>query len=907
MITVHLELGSEIVNLSPFIETGTISWGENGDDGLSISVKTSSTPKRLFSDALGRRLIGFQDGEEVWSGFVDSVSERDDFIDIVGRGDIHRFDQVENFNQVFTTTEYSGWTRGNEENATQYNGTVVTSGGDYPAAIEGGIYNYSVLTASGAELLYFDGLKSDFNNRVYIANKNNQVVKKGDLEVFAYIFPQDSEIGFVEAYGQRRGSQLLPYYAPRIQMYTKEGVMHSYYNTHTLPAGKSFWRDYFVVDKNFIETRTPGSSFTPDEINYYQMAFNLIGLNNDIIAISDDIYTHELYNFRAHSLEADRTPLELLLPSPSGTDAEFYVNRNSKIVPGAIVLITDNALGPEIVATGGTVTDITISGVDYRVHTFTSNGTFTVTKNVNVEYLIVAGGGGGGSRRVAQGGGGGGGVLTNLGSPTSITPAAYPIVVGSGGAGGGSGGASQGSDGGSSSFNSISATGGGGGGAGAASTSTINNGRTGGSGGGGGNKSDTTAQGANGITGQGNRGGNAAGIALTSGAGGGGGAGSVGSNGSGNNGGNGGNGIANAITGTSVVYGGGGGGSRGQTSGTNGSGGSGGGGNAGAGPTTLGDGRPGTDGLGGGGGGANGENTTPVNATGGNGGSGVVIIRYVLNTVSRDNNQVIVIKEVEDVTISGIDYTKFTAKSVYDYVTDFSPTYLNIDLITVPTSTVVNNILDRYYPEIPRVVIDTDDDQPNLAFKDTSLRDVLNKLAETVKYRYYITRNTFYFHKEPFETYYLDQDKTTLSQSFDNVYTDVKVRFKSIYGLDAVGSSYKPTTKYIITKSKTVNSGANSKEVANTYAKTIGDEDKENVVKVVPTEGVLYNQYGGLVKSPKVNARIILKQVVPEIVGLTNKTYYLSEIKYDFTTGAFSYVIDAEEDTFESLLRRTKA
>jgi hypothetical protein len=32
-----------------------------------------------------------------------------------------------------------------------------------------------------------------------------------------------------------------------------------------------------------------------------------------------------------------------------------------------------------VVATGGTVTDITDGGVSYRVHTFTSNGSFVVT------------------------------------------------------------------------------------------------------------------------------------------------------------------------------------------------------------------------------------------------------------------------------------------------------------------------------------------------------------------------------------------------------------------------------------------------------------------------------------------------------------------------------------------------
>jgi hypothetical protein len=72
---------------------------------------------------------------------------------------------------------------------------------------------------------------------------------------------------------------------------------------------------------------------------------------------------------------------------------------------------TSNVTGnPFIVATGGTVT---CCG-DYKIHTFTGPGTFTVTSagipaNSNsVDYLVVAGGGGGGGDANTTGSGGGG-------------------------------------------------------------------------------------------------------------------------------------------------------------------------------------------------------------------------------------------------------------------------------------------------------------------------------------------------------------------------------------------------------------------------------------------------------------------------------------------------------------------
>ena len=90
-------------------------------------------------------------------------------------------------------------------------------------------------------------------------------------------------------------------------------------------------------------------------------------------------------------------------------------------------------------ATGGTnvyvMTD-SETGANYSVHSFTTSGTFTVTKVGQVfpefEYLMTAGGGGSSSRYNGSGGGGGGGLITgNI--ALSVSP--YTINVGGGGTG----------------------------------------------------------------------------------------------------------------------------------------------------------------------------------------------------------------------------------------------------------------------------------------------------------------------------------------------------------------------------------------------------------------------------------------------------------------------------------------
>lgn len=142
--------------------------------------------------------------------------------------------------------------------------------------------------------------------------------------------------------------------------------------------------------------------------------------------------------------------------------------------------LQDEAPGPAFVAaTGGT---ITTSG-DYKIHTFTSPGTFCVSNAGNaagsnaVDYLVVAGGGGGGAstgpNRRGGGGAGAGGFRETAGcgytsSPLGACVAAlpvsatgYPITVGAGGAGGT--GANKGANGSNSIFTTITSTGGGGG------------------------------------------------------------------------------------------------------------------------------------------------------------------------------------------------------------------------------------------------------------------------------------------------------------------------------------------------------------------------------------------------------------------------------------------------------------
>ena len=329
---------------------------------------------------------------------------------------------------------------------------------------------------------------------------------------------------------------------------------------------------------------------------------------------------------------------------------------------------TSNERGNAFIqATGGTITEVG----DFKVHTFTGPGTFTVNSTAvcapeNVlEYILVAGGGGGGGDDQSTGGGGGGAGGFRFASPTlapatypakplaapaAITAAIqdYPVSVGGGGAGApGCHSNGPGTAGVNSTVFSLTSAGGGGGATSGGGSGPIAVGGNGGSGGGaqyynapGKGSGNTPSV----SPAQGNDGGVSVNPSNKYGSGGGGGALAAGVSTTacspGGNGGAGG-GFPNAF-GTSgqssspfyYFSGGGGGGvwsnipAPSYPSTAGGSGGLGGGGSAGAmaGPDTPSPGNAGTDNTGGGGGGATGGN--PARSTGGNGGSGIVIIRY---------------------------------------------------------------------------------------------------------------------------------------------------------------------------------------------------------------------------------------------------------------------------------------
>ena len=312
--------------------------------------------------------------------------------------------------------------------------------------------------------------------------------------------------------------------------------------------------------------------------------------------------------------------------------------------------LQDEASGPQyITATGGTITTVC---TDYKVHTFTGPGTFTVCNAGNaagsntVSYMVVAGGGSGGAGSgggsCSEGGGGGAGGFREgkastdcysaspLNAPAGVpvTIQGYSITVGAGGATNPDHN-TAGNPGSNSIFSTITSNGGGFGGSRNHISTPASRADNGGSGGGSGQADDVPSQSnfGSGNTppvspSQGNNGGKSAYPSSPAQAGGGGGGGAtvVGSNATPGPsvGGPGGAGATTSINATPTAFAGGGGGAGESSPSPGGAG----GGGQGAVPGVV-DNTAGTANTGGGGGGGGGSK-----GIGEAGGSGIVIIRY---------------------------------------------------------------------------------------------------------------------------------------------------------------------------------------------------------------------------------------------------------------------------------------
>jgi hypothetical protein len=125
------------------------------------------------------------------------------------------------------------------------------------------------------------------------------------------------------------------------------------------------------------------------------------------------------------------------IPTPSAGMVAYSTATSLQVYNGSAWVDLGVGYG---VATGGSSSSITVSGVNYSLLTFTSDSNLVVTKAGLFDVLVVGGGGGAGSTNdfTTTGGGGGGGVigLNSAGTilTTYLAAGTVAVDVGAGGA-----------------------------------------------------------------------------------------------------------------------------------------------------------------------------------------------------------------------------------------------------------------------------------------------------------------------------------------------------------------------------------------------------------------------------------------------------------------------------------------
>ena len=183
----------------------------------------------------------------------------------------------------------------------------------------------------------------------------------------------------------------------------------------------SWWDDQWQYRKSIVVNNTSGSVQTDFQVKILSNydASSLVSAGKLQSSLNDLRFTDSNSHVFPYWIEdATNTSVDVWVKMPTISS-----------VGGVVYMYYGNALAASQSSTNGfTMGGAITEDGGYRLHTFTSAGTFTSGNNTTVEVYAWGGGGGGGYN---SGAGGGGGAATGFLSVRSSSN--YPIIVGGGG------------------------------------------------------------------------------------------------------------------------------------------------------------------------------------------------------------------------------------------------------------------------------------------------------------------------------------------------------------------------------------------------------------------------------------------------------------------------------------------
>ena len=216
--------------------------------------------------------------------------------------------------------------------------------------------------------------------------------------------------------------------------YTTTFTVTSNYNS----VASSITVIYTIIAEFVWVTPTSGSTIS----NFAQaVSTNTYTLSGTPAQLGDAAYTYSSSNLPA-GLRISGNQI-VGTPTNHGTTNNVVITATSTLTSGTTSVTFNMAVAnsPVVSATGGCVSTCG----NYKIHTFTSGGTFSVGLGGTVQYVLVGGGGNGaggsGNGNCNGGGGGAGGYLAGYGSQGHNGGSGTSATNYSGGGGGGAGSA----------------------------------------------------------------------------------------------------------------------------------------------------------------------------------------------------------------------------------------------------------------------------------------------------------------------------------------------------------------------------------------------------------------------------------------------------------------------------------
>lgn len=197
-------------------------------------------------------------------------------------------------------------------------------------------------------------------------------------------------------------------------------------------------------------------------------------------------------------------------------------------------------------------------------------------------------------------------------------------------------------------------------------------------------------------------------------------------------------------------------------------------------------------------------------------------------------------------------------------------------------------------------------DIPNATFIQQNAGSIINELRSKAHssgdLKIVGVAGTVYVGNDNLPTYYADVDEYTLEKVVGDKIKYASGSYKTSFGVDRVtGSVSAPVDngsyRSVAFKSDYTISGAVLNEMS-TYLRSMSQVNVKSDFKV----SKLYNRAGGIVEYPLPNARVIIRNLLPELYGIADYTYYLRAMTKDLVTGATEYVIGEYIDSVSTLL-----